>query len=857
MQLRLFRHWTYQILSPGTVVREKYDAFKQLLEHDKQSHELLAELEDIYYNFKKVDLKAIENKYDSLSQAVAAMVENLIAMAPGAYDNLLAYYKKIDFYIRFNLHPLDVVAAPPFTMALDAVGDDARDQVGGKAFNLALLKQKLALPVPEGFVVTTNAFHHFIEHNNLRPQIDQHLARLDNTAPELLDAVSRELVRLIDGGRIPADLEKAVMAAFAALKERCGATMRVALRSSAVAEDSAISFAGQYSTVLNVTEADILAAYKQVLASKYSPRALHYRIHYGLSDLMAPMAVAVIEMIDAAASGVITTADIENDAEGTLVIHSLWGLGEPLVGGETPADAIAIDKTAPLSIVRRRLAKKQQQLVALPSGENRMVPVAEDRVSVSSLADRDALTLGDWGVRIEDFYGGPQDIEWCMDNQNRLLILQARPLPLGGQKAEAVPSAEAAPERPVLLRGGERASAGAGAGRVFKVGPERPVEDVPPDAVLVVQHTLPSYARILGRVRAVVADQGSVAGHFASVAREFGIPMLVNTGTATTLLAHGEDVTVDAGALVVYAGLDESVARQQKVEPAPFLDSPYRKKLKFMIGFISPLKLVDPKDPSFVPESCRSLHDIIRFAHEMCMAEMFVISNRGGTGRLGAKRLISPLPLTVFVLDVGNGLDSAAKDRRDITVADIRCLPLLATWQGLTHPGLDWSSRNHFDWKSYDAIVMAGGIASRESTAFASYAVVSGDYLNLNMRFGYHFTILDTICSPRAADNYITLRFAGGGGDFSGRSLRIRFLAAILERLGFAVDIKGDLLDARSMQDEQKKAEEKLDLMGRLLGATRLLDMVLREDAMVERFVEDFFAGRYDFSSANESPENG
>jgi len=271
--------------------------------------------------------------------------------------------------------------------------------------------------------------------------------------------------------------------------------------------------------------------------------------------------------------------------------------------------------------------------------------------------------------------------------------------------------------------------------------------------------------------------------------------------------------------------------------------------LEYVISFISPLRLVDTEDPGFVPGSCRSMHDIIRFAHEKCVQEMFTIGNRRTGRKMGAKKLISHIPMQVYLLDVGEGLKKNALRKKEIQTEDIQSEPLLAVWKGLSHPDIQWSQFSHFNWEEYDRIVMSGGIISADSAQLASYAVLSREYLNLNLKFGYHFVILDTVCSERADENHILFRFAGGGGDLHGRFLRAEFLCTILERLEFDVNKKSDLVDARFTDAPKKIIDEKLDMLGRLLGATRLMDMYLKEENQVEAFVEDFLKGRYHFAS--------
>ena len=173
---------------------------------------------------------------------------------------------------------------------------------------------------------------------------------------------------------------------------------------------------------------------------------------------------------------------------------------------------------------------------------------------------------------------------------------------------------------------------------------------------------------------------------------------------------------------------------------------------------------------------------------------------------------------------------------------------MLAVFKGLMHPDITWGDFTHFNWEEYDRIVMAGGIISAESAMLASYAVISADYLNLNLRFGYHFVILDAICSDQPEASHIRFRFTGGGAELEKRSLRAEFLRGVLERMGFEVSLKSDLVDASLSGQAATEMEHSLDILGRLLGATRLMDMYIEEADSLEGLVDQFMAGRYDFS---------
>ena len=849
----LFKYWTYQVFSPGTVLREKYEAFKLLLENDKCAHEVMAELEDIYHNQIKVDFKFIEAKYNHFSSCVLQIIENLNKMRPTRYQNLKDYFKKFDSYVRFMLAPPGYDVAPPYTYSLAEMPSEGLKLAGGKAINLATIGRKLQMPTPEGFVITTNAFYYFLEFNNLRNLIDARLAHLDINSTASLDAVSQELMEAFIDAQIPPDIEKAALSAFQALQQTSGFNTKVAMRSSAVGEDSQSSFAGQYTTILNVKEDAFFDAYKKVIASKYSSSAIYYRINYGLSDIETPMAVLVLEMIDAETNGIIYTGDIENHTTDHLKIHATWGLGELLVSGEVSPDIITVSKDEKPEILDKKIAIKTKQMINSPNGMTEVVRLEGDKKSLPSLTDTSALVLAEWGLKLESYFKEPQDIEWCLDEKGRLFVMQSRPLRTGEDNPVQSPECNFANfENAIVVSGGDSASAGIGAGRVFKIDPASGIENLPQGAVLVAENASPRYVKVMNRLNAVVTDTGSTAGHFASVAREFGIPTLVNTGVATSKLDHGREITVHADGKAVYDGILQPMLESPCARRDLISDSPFMRRMKSMMSFISLLELVDPEADNFTPEGCRSLHDIIRFCHEKAVQEMFYIGDRRIRKIGSAQKLDSEIPMLFYVLDVGGGLKENARGKKSVTLEDIRSVPMNALLKGLNHPGIRWGKFTHFDWAEHDKIVMSGGIISPKAAMFASHAVLSPDYLNLNLRFGYHFVIVDTLCSKQSEDNYILFRFSGGGADFDKRMLRADFLNQILLRIGFEVSRKSDLIDAELKGKPDDTTESKLDLVGRLLGATRLMDMYLKDASMVEGYVEEFMNGRYHFATIDD-----
>ncbi len=840
----LFRHWSYRLFSPGTMLRQTYEAFKRLLVFDARCHDLMAEFEVLYHDGRREDFAAIRKRYDRFARAVSGMIDSLEKLSPTEAGPLREYFNKFDFYVRFLLAPPEQFLIPPFVVDLAEFPDAGL--AGNKAHNLARLRHELDAPVPAGFSITTTAFFALIEENGLRGPIDKLLAAIDIEQPRSLARISEQLVGLVRGAAIPERIREQILAAYTRMEAQCGGPVRAAVRSSAISEDSEHSFAGQYHTVLGADKKNILDSYLEVAASKYTPEALLYRITLGLADEEAPIAVLVLAMVDAAASGIIYTSEPVAGQE-RLVIHCIRGLGESLVGGAASPDIFFLDRQR-LTVTERRPGRRRELPGPGqgPDGQE-LTPAGQAPLAIT---DSQAGELASWGMRIEALFHGPQDIEWAIDRQGDLYLLQARPLRREEVTEQETVTPVSTPEP--LLSTGSRAAGGVACGRVFLLQ-DRDLREIPEGSVLVTRNTPPSLVRVMTRLAAVVADRGSSAGHFATVCREFGVPLIVDAGNATRVLRHGELVTVDAGRAAVYRGRAEGLLKERSL-PETGKELPYFRKLGAILSFITPLNLLDPKSPEFRPVSCRSLHDIVRYVHERAVQAMFALGDRSHGG--SSRRLQTDLPLEVYLLDVGGGIRNHGGEG-PVTLEQVCSVPFLALWRGLSHPGVDWQSHAHFDWKSFDEMALAGGVATRKAGDYASYAVIGSDYLNLNMRFGYHFTLVDALCGDEARANYCQFRFAGGGGDYTGRSRRIDFLRFILVRLGFEVDVRADLLDARVAALECSELCRILDMLGRLLGTTKLMDMVLREGVDIRACVEEFFAGRYTFSSLTTGQDGG
>ncbi len=846
----LFKHWSLRLFAPDRMLRLTYETFKTLLSFDIRSHELMAEFAALYYEGRQEDLARTRARYRQLAEAVAGMVLALEQMHPGQAASLHDYFNKYDFYIRLLLAPPEQFFIPPFVVCHDTPADTAL--VGYKSAHLLQLSTASKALVPPGFTITTTTFALLVEHNGLRPAIDLLLANIDPESSSCLEETSQALMTLVRRMDIPHSVSQIITAEYDRLASLYSeGSPRVAVRSSAVHEDGNHSFAGQYHSVLGVGRDELMAAYLEVIASKYSPEALLYRINTGLCDEEAAMAVLVLVMVDSVASGVVYTRDPSvTGGEAPLLVQSIHGLGLPLVGGEIIPDLYIFPPQS--ATPSQSIAGCQHQRLVLLEGRLHEEPlVASDRISLS-LSREQAVLLAATSRELETFFGSPQDIEWALGCNQDLYILQSRPLHI--EAAPQSPAPTTAPTDAIpLLVGAKRAAGGIACGIVHYLDP-MDTAPIPHGVVLVTRHIPPSLVRYIGKLEAVVCELGAVTGHFATVCREFGVVLLVGATEAAAQLPAGTEVTVDGYNGTVYAGKVASLL-ERKGGDRIAANSDFSKRLRALLDYITPLYLVDPNASTFQPQSTRSLHDIIRYAHEKAVQAMFGLSDIASGTSSHCQKLETDLPIDIYLLDVGGAYASNYEGGETIALNQLKSSPFVAIWQGLSYPDIDWETHPHFDWKGFGDMALSGGIASSGSKDFASYAVVSRDYLNLNIRFGYHFTLIDCVCGDEPRANYCQVRFAGGGGDYQGRSLRVTLISRILRSLGFEVNIRGDLLDARLTGYPESELCSRLSGLGRLLGMTKLLDMVLQEQD-IDWYAEQFSQGTGRFARRSDSSVN-
>ncbi|WP_437670570.1 rifamycin-inactivating phosphotransferase [Sorangium sp. So ce131] len=294
--------------------------------------------------------------------------------------------------------------------------------VGGKGANLGELTRIEGIRVPAGFCVTTEAFQRIMGE---APSIGGLLDRLSLLEVEDRDGIrelSGELRRIIEGTAIPEDVQEALTQALS----RLGADDAHAVRSSATAEDlPGASFAGQQDTYLNVIGAQaILQHVRRCWASLFTDRAVTYRIQHGFDHRKVHMAVVVQKMVFPQAAGILFTADPVTSNRKVSSIEAGFGLGEALVAGLASADRYRVRNG---QVIEKAIARKTLATRALEEGGTEERAIEPERQDVQVLTDAQILRLERLGRQIEGHFGHPQDIEWCLVEEE-LHIVQSRPI---------------------------------------------------------------------------------------------------------------------------------------------------------------------------------------------------------------------------------------------------------------------------------------------------------------------------------------------------------------------------------------------------------------------------------------------
>lgn len=434
-----------------------------------------------------------------------------------------------------------------FVVWFKEVDKEDIDIVGGKGANLGEMT-KAGFPVPPGFIVTADAYSHFLDVTGLRDDLERILRPLDVSNSKALEEASQEINKLITRSQFPSEIAEPIQKAYFQMDEGLVKHAHVAVRSSATAEDlPGASFAGQQATFLNVHgEANLIEKVKEAWASLFTARAIFYRVTNKFDHFKVKIAVPVEKMISSDVSGVMFTIDPVTNNKKTLVIEAILGLGEMIVQGSVTPDHYVIDKTTD-AIVQKEVNTQEKQML-YRNGKNVIEALHKTIGSKQKLDDANIKKLALLGKKLDKHYFFPQDIEWALD-QGKLYILQTRPVTTTGK----VEKSTARVERNVLLKG-DAASPGVATGPVKILRSPKELSKVKSGDILVAEMTNPDYVPAMRKAVAIITERGGRTSHAAIVSRELGIPAIVGAVGVMKTLKDGLVVTVDGSRGEIFKG---------------------------------------------------------------------------------------------------------------------------------------------------------------------------------------------------------------------------------------------------------------------------------------------------------------
>ncbi len=853
--------------------KEKLRHFQSLLSSNDEALKLMGTLSEVLGSGRPFSRGEIFGIYSEILSNTEQVTHHLSLMCGGKYKNLSRQVENIKDRCSKILAPgaycstrwdcaepdctdcekietgKSAASNPPYSYRVDEITMNHTREVGGKMSRLCEIHNKLLIPIPDGFSITSRFFKDFLSQGDLYLQIDKAISSIDFNDNANVQQVSQVIQALVIAAPIPQLIEKIILNNYEFLSSKYGDIL-ISIRSSAVGEDDLhYSFAGLHYTALNVSKANLIDACFEVLISKYLPQSLVYRYLTGLRDIDMPMSIGCLQMIDSEVSGVLFTKDPLARRKG-IIIHAVRGLGTKVVDGSVSPQEYIVDRDTG-ELINFKQGNQKYKTVSRKSDGLKEVKIPDELINAPCLSKSQLKIITEYALRIENHFLTPQDIEWTIDKSGEVFILQSRPLAISapGTSSNTFSSFDKTPpDHPVLINEGACASPGIGSGKVFLLNRSKDIVKFQSGDILVVRKTSPELTRVLHKASGLIADIGNTTGHLAIIARELDIPVIVNTIDATKRLKNGMIVTVDAGDNKIYEGVVNELIDRYKTRSDKkniFIKSPMHRIWHNISKQVIPLNLTDPGSAEFTPENCKTLHDITRFAHEYSMREMFSLYESAQFEDKHAYPLKFSVPLDIHVIDLGNGLKDVT-GKKSITPEDITSKPFISLIKGMTAPGIRWAGPLPIDLKGFTNLLMSNVVDSSRSDrdlGSRSYAIVSDYYMNFFSRLGYHFSRLDAYASDEINNNYINFNFRGGAADPVRRMRRAKIITKVLETLNFSVSHKNDHVLATIRKIPADSILSLLTEIGRLMGAVRNVDVTLTSDENINKFVSAFLKG--------------
>jgi len=806
--------------------RYRYETFRSVLRKNSMVLQSMADLEaDL--NFMRQSNVLIRNPVKRLVDDSFLMAQELNILTGDQYKKLYDAVEAIRQKIFSTFKTDTASTARPLAVLIGSADIMDSGLIGGKTLGLTKLRRYFPELVPPAFTLTTEAYRMFVKENKLNEHIRMLVKDLDVIKdPDLFNSRVETLRNLFLKGSVPETVCDLI--SKYALQIDTENSMLWAVRSSAACEDDMFTFAGQFDTQLNVCASDLKSVYKKILAGRFTDRAVRYRIHHGIREVDTHMAVLFMPMIEPVFSGVIYTCDPLNPASGNMPVNAVPGLANEMIQGKKEADMF--------SLSREEMPKLLNETHAFDSES--MQPVYSTHPSESILKE-----IAGVAFKLAKMFGHDIDIEWAVGKDGKMWLLQGRKLQIS--KTEKKPGYEARRKNIPVLEGGATIFPGRAVGPVEYIKDEGKPALEQKGAILIVKQASLKLALLLPNIGALIVEKGNPVGHLATLARELSVPCLFKVGEGIRLFKPGEILSIDATTRKIYRGSQWDDVRKRVLARI----SAGKKRISSgqLYDLVLKLNLVDPNSSNFKPKKCRSIHDIIRFIHEMSVRSMFSFGDsQNRLWRKNALTLKTPIPIKIKLLD----LDGSVEDKKEaLNPLHVKSIPFKALWKGISDSRVVWHKRTITEGASFlppdfEEQIMGGteGPRRRKDT---NYFIVAKDYLNFNARFIYHYALIDAVTGPWPENNYVNFRFRGGASNKDRLNRRGLFLESVLRMSNFEVDRKGDLVTSWFRYNSQKDSESALEMLGRLMACARQLDMLLTNDEMVKTYINNFISENF------------
>lgn len=490
-------------------------------------------------------------------------------------------------------------------LPLSKVGINDIEIVGGKNASLGEMIQHLThlgVDIPDGFVITSEAYREFLRFNNFEKEIANIIQTIDFNNIESLRRKGQQARLLLQNGRFPKEMSEIIIEAYTSLSKNYNQLYTdVAVRSSATAEDLPdASFAGQQETYLNIHgPATLMDSVRNCFASLFTDRAISYRHTFGYDHFSIGLSVCIQKMVrsDLGASGVAFSLDPESGFKEVVVINGSYGLGEMIVQGAVSPDEFIVFKPTLkenfVPIIEKKLGAKDKMMVYGDKTDERVriIPTEKGAQGRFCLSDAQIIQLANWVILIEDYYTKlkgqwtPMDVEWAIDGlSNKLFIVQARPETIHSRKdIDKIIEYKMEDQN----RGNKIILKGIAVGNKIACGhvnilyslDKRVIEGKEFNAgdVLVTDMTDPDWEPIMKIASAIITNKGGRTCHAAIVARELGVPAIVGCSNATELLQEKQNITVSCAEGeegVVYNGNINFIKEEYDLSELPAIQTP-------------------------------------------------------------------------------------------------------------------------------------------------------------------------------------------------------------------------------------------------------------------------------------------